>query len=470
MDPNVAYNVVHANNRRDTQVPISQENTAYNIHQRSLTQSDEDNEYSTVENTGYIEHNTAGDIKSTESSVLDNKSNTKRIRQKVAKNESGKKWFAILVVVAFVVSLLVAVAALVYTNIELKNQMSSNNKQIQSMNEQLNNRSSQQIQILQAQLSDSILLLQNNFSEQLSSTNKQVQSTNEQLNNHIAELGPMAYYPGARIGNPASSCSDIPQDRPSGEYWIRNTTSSPVQVYCDMNRTSCSCNTAGGRGWMRVANLDMTDPNQNCPEGLRLVTRTEPPSRTCGRVEEPAGCTSTTYSTYGVEYSKVCGRIIAYQSTTPDAFTPYFNNRALSIDDVYVDGVSLTHGQSPRQHIWTFVNAIDETRSTIEVCPCTRPDLTYTGVVPPFIGQDYFCETGSRQLITSNTHIVYSDDPLWDGQGCGGNSTCCEFNNPPWFCKQLPQPTTDDIEMRICADQALLDEDTPIEIIEMYVR
>ena len=188
---------------------------------------------------------------------------------------------------------------------------------------------------------------------------------------------------------------------------------------------------------MRVANLDMTDSNQNCPAGLRLLTRTVPPLRTCGRVEGQRGCISTTYSTYGVEYSKVCGRIIAYQNSTP-AFKAYFYNRALSIDRVYVDGVSLTHGQSPRQHIWTFVNALDETRSSAPVCPCTRPDLTYTGVVPPFIGQDYFCETGSRQLIITNTRIVYSDDPVWDGQGCGGNSTCCEFNNPPWFCKQLP--------------------------------
>ncbi len=271
----------------------------------------------------------------------------------------------------------------------------------------------------------------------------------------------MAFYPGT-INNPANSCSDIPQDRPSGEYWI--ATGSPVQVYCDMNRTSCSCNTAGG--WMRVANLDMTDPNQNCPEGLRLVTRTEPPLHTCGR--EGPGCTSTTYSTYGVEYSKVCGRIIAYQNNTLDAFTPYFINISLSIDDVYVDGVSLTYGQSPRQHIWTFAGAVDETRSDAHVCPCTRPDLPYPRVVPPFIGQDYFCETGSLQRFIYNT--FYSDDPLWDGQGCGGTSTCCEFNNPPWFCKQLPQPTTNDIELRICGEQSLVDEDTPIEIAEIYIR
>ena len=211
MDPNVAYDVVHANNRRDTQAPISQENTAYNIHQRSLTQTDEDNEYSTVENTGYIEHNAAGDTKSTESSVLDNKSNTKRIRQKVAKNESGKKWFAILVVVAFVLSLLVAVAALVYTNIELKNQMISTNKQVQSMNEQLNNQSSQ--------FSNLILALSSNISEQ----NEIIIRDLNDLWSIIAELVPMAFYPGTRIGNPASSCSDIAQDRPSGEQAVAAT-------------------------------------------------------------------------------------------------------------------------------------------------------------------------------------------------------------------------------------------------------
>ncbi len=62
----------------------------------------------------------------------------------MARNEYGEKRFAILVIVAFVLSLLLAVAALVYTNIELKNQMISTNKQVQSINEQLNNQSSQQ--------------------------------------------------------------------------------------------------------------------------------------------------------------------------------------------------------------------------------------------------------------------------------------------------------------------------------------
>ncbi len=194
MEPNVSYDVVHTKNRREKEIQATavQENTAYNIgtsgDERTSTQ---DNGYSVIENNGRETFASRTNISYTAFDVINNTAetnstydildNTKRIRQNLAKNGCAKKCLALFFIVAFVfLSLLVAVAALVYTNIELKNQMSSNNKQIQSMNEQLNNQSSQQIQILQAQLSDSILLLQNNFSEQLSSTNKQVQSTNEQ--------------------------------------------------------------------------------------------------------------------------------------------------------------------------------------------------------------------------------------------------------------------------------------------------
>ena len=212
----------------------------------------------------------------------------------------------------------------------------------------------------------------------------------------------------------------------------------------------------------------MTDPSQQCPDGFSLVNRTTAPLRMCGAPFDLfARCVSTTFPVFGIEYSQVCGRVIGYQDQTLHAFRSYYDNRALTIDDSYVDGISLTHGQSPRQHIWTFAGALDETSSNQIVCPCTRPDIPYTGVVPPFIGQDYFCETGSRDVHES---IFYSDDPLWDGQGCGGNSTCCSFNNPPWFCKQLPQPTTDDIELRLCADDKRYIGDTPLEIVEMYIK
>ncbi len=134
---------------------------------------------------------------------------------------------------------------------------------------------------------------------------------------------------------------------------------------------------------------------------------------------------------------------------------------------MYVEGVSLTYSRNPRKHIWTFAAALEEVRSDRHVCPCTKTNAPYTGVVPPFIDNDYFCDTGSRYTRTDQ---FYSNDPLWDGAGCGGSSTCCQFNNPPWFCKQLPQPTTDDIELRLCADESRNSEDIAIEIAEIYVQ
>ena len=213
---------------------------------------------------------------------------------------------------------------------------------------------------------------------------------------------------------------------------------------------------------MRVADLDMTNHTHRCPQGFRTITS---PKRMCGK--PGPGCVSVTFNTYEVLYHKVCGRVIGYQYYSPDAFNSYYVNRGLTIDDQYVDGVSITHGSSPRKHVWTFGAGNDESRSTQYECPCARNDTQFRGVVPPFIGQDYFCETGSRYRRQDQT---YTHDPLWDGRGCGAISTCCSFNSPPWFCKQLPQPTTDNIELRLCGDEVLTNEDTPLEVIELYIQ
>lgn len=260
--------------------------------------------------------------------------------------------------------------------------------------------------------------------------------------------------------NPATSCKLIKEAHPlsvSAYYWIRDSSGHVSQQYCDMERQGCG--TTGG--WMRVANLDMTDPNQNCPPGLRLITS---PKRLCGR-PGPRGCVSVTYNTLGIPYSKVCGRVIGYQDKSPDGFIRYIISRT-SIDQVYADGVSITHG-SPRQHIWTFVCAHSE-RTTVyhrETCPCISG---FTGTVPPYIGQNYFCDTGSHNPIGIGR--FFTEDPLWDGEGCGPLSTCCSFNSPPWFCTELNQITSDDIELRLCGDESTSNEDTPLETIELYVQ
>ena len=70
---------------------------------------------------------------------------------------------------------------------------------------------------------------------------------------------------------PATSCKDLKTLQPhrtSGWYVIRNTLGQVSDQYCNMDLVGC------GRvgGWMRVANLDMTQPNQQCPPGFRTIT------------------------------------------------------------------------------------------------------------------------------------------------------------------------------------------------------
>ena len=210
---------------------------------------------------------------------------------------------------------------------------------------------------------------------------------------------------------------------------------------------------------MRVANLDMT--NQHCPSGL--VAETSRTKKFCRK--SGSGCSSHIFPVNGVRYSKVCGKVIGYQYYSMDAFAPYHSDPSLDIDDVYVDGVSITHGKSPRSHIWTFVNAQDEVQSGISICPCIGTD--FTGTVPPFIGSDYFCATGSRYPYTAQWYIA---DPLWDGEGCGETNACCEFNSPPWFCKELPYSTTEDIELRVCKSENNSNENIGVEIVDIYIQ
>ncbi len=264
---------------------------------------------------------------------------------------------------------------------------------------------------------------------------------------------------------PAVSCKDILKQRVSnrsGYFWIENSSGSAVEVFCDLQSSF------RGRdpGWMRIATLDMRDPTQVCPSGLSLVTEGK---RSCGRSNTEPGCSSVALSTRGVSYSRVCGLLQGYQFSSPNAFYQYQLDTTLTIDDFYVDGVSLTYGANPRKHIWSFAAALDETIRDRFVCPCTNSETTLSDTaVPDFIGQNYFCETGSHNAFEFSR--LYEDDPLWDGKGCGASSSCCGFNNPPWFCRDLGETTSADVELRVCGNEERANEDTPLEVIELYIQ
>ena len=268
--------------------------------------------------------------------------------------------------------------------------------------------------------------------------------------------------PGHTPEYPANSCTELAErDIPSGNYWILNSTQSPVQVFCEMGEAfPSSLNVTGG--WVRVANLNMTDPDQQCPGNLRLSHTN--PIRVCGR-RIGVGCDSVILTAHGIQYQKVCGRVRGYAFGTPDAFDEVYGNcpHPCTIDSQYFDGVSITHGTSPRKHIWTYAAGLYEDRRLTTSCPCNG------GTSPPnFVGSDYYCEAG---FSGQARFVLYSDDPLWDGQDCRGfERTCCDPPNLPWFCKELPELTTDYLEFRICGDEVLSNEDTPIDLVQLYIQ
>ena len=208
-----------------------------------------------------------------------------------------------------------------------------------------------------------------------------------------------------------------------------------------------------GDGWTRVAYLNMTDTDEQCPSTLQLYN--ESGVRACGRQPRTDGCrTVGSFSSYDIDYKEICGRVIGYQYGTTDGLGTSSNN----IDDIYVDGVSLTYG-SPRTHIWTFGAGYHEGYVR---CPCSG--WSDVGKVPDVVGNHYYCESGN----TSPPSVtLYTSDPLWDGEDCNGSeSPCCADQfTPPWFHRVLNISTSDNIEMRTCSD-----EDTPLELYEIYIK
>ena len=259
-----------------------------------------------------------------------------------------------------------------------------------------------------------------------------------------------------------TSCKDVLRflpDAASGYYNIYLADGSITSVYCNME----GCDGEGG--WTRVAYLNMSDPSQQCPTDFQLYDVNG--VRACGRQHSLIGtCHSVTYSTNGISYSEVCGRVIGYQVGSTDGVVPQELNP--TIDSSYVEGVSITH-RSPRQHIWTMMAGLREVGSSDTLgweCPCNI-DITIN--VPSFIGDNYFCESGNP--FSSINYDFLDDDPLWDGEGCGGNEgPCCNVPGIPWFFKVLNSSTTDDIELRVCGDQGSNQEDAPVSLYEIYVK
>ena len=265
---------------------------------------------------------------------------------------------------------------------------------------------------------------------------------------------------GMLQSNPGKSCSDIYQINTavrglSGNYSI-NTTDGVEQVYCDME---LECGGHKG-GWMRIADFDASR-GDDCPLGWNKITY---PVAACIASSSDAGCYSTNFSTLNVTYRKVCGMAIGYQKASTDGFAAFVSGG--SINGPYVDGISITYGE-PRKHIWTYGIGNSEIRndlpSNLTNCPCSE----FPGPLPPsFVHDHYYCESGSL-YAGRGYHIT---DPVWDGEDCSVNNNCCSDPNLPWFYRQIPLTTSEDIEIRICRDESSYNEDVLIKELQLYIQ
>ena len=358
-------------------------------------------------------------------------------------------------------------SAAINQQVEYLNQNASNG--IDNIDQQINItcESLRELQYSIALLSSSVGTVEGNFTEQLNGVSNTATAMLKILNNEIIEVimnssdisvtiittlqdrlanGVQTLH----IFNSCEAVSNFSFQLPSGMYQIRAGNSSIIE-YCS-NIIAFSCHGIPGR-WKRIAYLSNDTSPVVCPTGFEFITDPNVPAL-CKRSPTGAICSPITYSTNGNSYSQVCGTIHGSYFGDPDGFNSYTSIRSrhagTSLNGNYVDGISLTHGSMNEHHIWTLSAIVNLANNPNDICSvCTRNK-------PSYVGMDYSCDVVGTQKCGSGC----SPRQIWvDGQ-CKGNNT---------FYKNLKQLTSDDIEMRLCADQPKDDEDIFLSYIEIYV-
>ena len=168
-----------------------------------------------------------------------------------------------------------------------------------------------------------------------------------------------------------------------------------------------SCGSVTG-GLTRVAILNNETRPQLCTDDFMINENTR-----CIRSTDNPGCSNIVFPVMNISYSHICGIVQAFWFGSPDGFTGS-QRPSTTINDNYVDGISLTYAISSKTHIWTFI--ADGIRNN-QNCPRQ---------VPEYVGSDYSC--------------------------LNQESVCTSSSSSPIF-RMLQQPVTEDIELRLCQDQ-----------------
>ena len=234
-----------------------------------------------------------------------------------------------------------------------------------------------------------------------------------------------------------TSCLQIQQQdstNKSGYYFIKSSSGQMLSVYCKMD----DCGTDKGP-WMRVAKLNTS----SCPRGLKPMLA-EGGIKSCVPARDGPGCTMLNYSSLGIPYSKVCGRITGYEVGTPDGF--YHRGQDVTLMENYLDGVSVT---SNGKYVWTLVAG-----------NCKCPPTTFR--IPTFVPKDKFiCTHGKYGCYQQG--LFCTKYFLWGGQQCGSPI------RRNWFNNEVPR-TTADVNIRVCRDQDREHEDIALRSMTIYVQ
>jgi len=234
------------------------------------------------------------------------------------------------------------------------------------------------------------------------------------------------------FSNFSVSCAEILAENNasvSGYYFLKSRSGQVKNVYCDMTKY---CGGIPG-GWMRVAKLDV----QNCPSELQqnIYNTSSTNVTACIVRNKVSDCTSLFYSSQDIPYSRVCGKITAYQVGILDDF----HDVQVGINDNYLDGVSVTVNRS---HVWSLAAGRRCWR---------RP--------PRYVGNSYYCERAG---------VRCEDNSVCD---CPSDDTLCEdlLWNTTWH-KQLSRSVVTDLEVRICCYRVYGQEDIALTALELYVQ
>ncbi len=228
---------------------------------------------------------------------------------------------------------------------------------------------------------------------------------------------------------PAASCEEIHMIQPanSGYYWVTSSNGSSVRVFCEMTLT-CANRTGG---LTRAFVLNREAKAQYCTGDVKSD------DIGCVRTSSEPGCSEMSFPlSKDTPFSNLCVRAGGSFFGSTDGYHGTERSVNTTIDDNYVDGISLTCNiSSQRNHLWTF---------SARVANCSQG-------VPDFVGTNHSC---LRFINSYNRALCTLIEPA-----------------PPTFLRHFQEPVPDSIEVRLCQDQHRDNdhEGLYLEDLELYV-